>query len=225
MNPWLNNAMMSRGENMKDIPFFTTEYGVASLALTQIPYRQTAYIQVQTLREGSLQELIAECAGFCRAAGAEKIFWAAAGVLDVPHSCIVEMRGASKPKADMVASLFPVTGQTVTQWRQIHNDRMAAVDHARYLTAADEPELLSSQTYFIHNGETLLGIGWLTDDTIRAIASVQPGAGERVLHTMMSLVPDRTLRLEVASTNRKAIALYERSGFLCTNNIKTWHKY
>ena len=56
---------------MRDIPVFTTEYGVASLVLREIPYRQEAYISIQS----SLQpeELLAECVSFCRACGAEKV--------------------------------------------------------------------------------------------------------------------------------------------------------
>lgn len=214
--------MWQEVENMKDIPFFTTEYGVASLTLSQIPYRATAYIQVLTAQEGMRSALIADCSGFCRAAGADHIFWSAEDA-DLPaHSAVVEMRGEAISDPSRTESLFPVTEATVSSWRQIHNERMASVDHARYLTTADEKEILSSGAYFIHRDGTLLGIGWLTDDTIRAIASVQPGAGECVLHTLMTLAPGQMLRLEVASTNTKALALYERNGFFAVKNIKIW---
>jgi ribosomal protein S18 acetylase RimI-like enzyme len=56
-----------------------------------------------------------------------------------------------------------------------------------------------------------------------AIASVKPGAGERVLHTLMSLAPDRMLTLEVASTNAKALALYEKNGFVPIKTLKKWY--
>jgi hypothetical protein len=32
---------------MRDIPMFTTEYGVASLVLKEIPYQAAAYITIQ----------------------------------------------------------------------------------------------------------------------------------------------------------------------------------
>lgn len=207
---------------MKDIPMFTTEYGIASLTLSQIPYRQTAYIQVQTVYDGKLVDLIAECRGFCRAVGAETVFWTAADVDDEPHSQIIEMRGRAEPDPDMIESLFPVTEQTVAQWRKIHNERMLSVDHARYLTVSDEKQILSSGAYFVHRDGEELGIGWLQEDTILAIASTKPGAGERVLHTLLSLVPGASLRMEVASTNQKAIALYERNGFFMVKSLKKW---
>jgi hypothetical protein len=208
---------------MKDIPMFTTEFGIASLTLGQIPYRETAYIQVQTFCAGKLPELIQECAGFCRAAGAERIFWTADDVEAQPHSSILQLRGEARPDPSLIENLFPVTEQTAAHWRRLHNDRMAAVDHARYLTAADETQLLTSDAYFIHRSGELLGIGWLEDDCIMAIASLKPGAGERVLHTLMSLAPERMLTLEVASTNAKALALYEKNGFVPIKTLKKWY--
>ena len=36
---------------MKDFPVFSTSYGVASLILKEIPYRQEAYIHIQSTLE------------------------------------------------------------------------------------------------------------------------------------------------------------------------------
>lgn len=57
---------------MKDIPFFQWEGCVATLALSEIPYRQKAYILVRLCPEEKLRPFIAECAAFCRVAGAKK---------------------------------------------------------------------------------------------------------------------------------------------------------
>lgn len=207
---------------MKDIPVFTTEYGVASLSLGQIPYRGTAYVHVRSCPPGCLADLVSECAGFCRAAGAEHIFWTAEDVPESPHSIIYEMRRPWDVNPELVENLFPVTEQTAAQWRRIHNECMAQVDHAAYLTEADEKNLLRIGAYFIHRSGELLGIGWMEDDTIRAIASVKPGAGERIVHTLMSLTRG-DLRLEVASTNTRAIRLYERLGFIKTGEVRRWY--
>ena len=49
---------------MKDFPVFTTEHGVASLVLKEIPYQGAAYI---TLRDSLEPELLLEdCLQFCR---------------------------------------------------------------------------------------------------------------------------------------------------------------
>ena len=209
---------------MKDIPMFTTEYGIASLLLGEIPYRQEAYIRVQHANDGQMENLIRECVGFCRAAGAERIYWSAGDVEGKLHSSVFEMRGEARPDLQQVAQLFPVTEQTVGQWRQIYNQRMAQVDNAVTLTAADEKKLLESGGgYFVHQSGKLLGIGWLEDTKLLAIATVERGTGEQVLHTLLSLVEGATVTLEVASTNEKALRLYERLGFLKTRELRRWY--
>lgn len=80
---------------MKDIPMFTTEYGIASLILAEIPYQQTAYIRIQSCLPGEIDNLLSECRGFCRACGAEKIFATGDDRLEkYPlYNIIYEMRG------------------------------------------------------------------------------------------------------------------------------------
>lgn len=208
---------------LRDIPVFTTEFGIASLVLAQIPYRGRAYIHVRTAENGHLEAMVQECAAFCRAAGATEVFWTCDDILDLPCSAVLEMRGQAAADPVLVENLFPVTEKTAAEWRQIYNDRMEAVDHATYLTAADEKTLITGGAYFVHRNGHLLGIGWLKDNTIRAVASVQPGAGERVVHTLMSLTQG-CLRLEVASTNTRAIRLYEKLGFVTTREVFRWYR-
>lgn len=212
---------------MKDIPVFTTEDGVASLILKEIPYRQEAYIRVQDVQPGRLDALLKECASFCRMAGAERVY--ANGFEETeayPRSCIVyEMCGTAWVDKEKLENLFPVTEQTVARWRQIHNERMGSVDNAGTLTALDEKQILASGgAYFVHRSGELLGIGWVEEDRLLAIASLQQGAGERVAHTLMSVVEGGQLTLEVASTNEKAIRLYEKLGFLKTKELFRWYK-
>ena len=62
---------------MRDMPLFTTENGVASLTLNQIPYTKSAWIRIQdSVMPASLLE---ECIEFCRALGAEYIYAAGDG--------------------------------------------------------------------------------------------------------------------------------------------------
>ena len=58
---------------MKDFPVFTTDYGVSSLILREIPYRREAYIHIQDVQPDQLAEHLRECVSFCRMAGAESI--------------------------------------------------------------------------------------------------------------------------------------------------------
>lgn len=210
---------------MKDFPVFTTEFGVASLLLKEVPYREEAYIVIQSTCQP--EELLKECVSFCRMVGAEKIYARGHEIVEnYPlHCSVLEMRGMAEPDPEKSASLFPVTDRTVGEWRKLINSRMQGVDNAATLESRDEKKILeSSGACFIHNGGDLLGLGWLEDGTVQTVAAVKPGAGETVMHSLMTLAEGEQLRLEVASTNERAIRLYERLGFLPVREISRWYR-
>lgn len=210
---------------MRNFPIFTTEYGVSSLILKEIPYRNEAYIRIRDVQPGQLREHLNECVSFCRMAGAKKVYAAGDGLESYPlYTSVLEMRGTAWVDREKLACLFPVTEATVSGWREIYNKSMASVDNAGTLEAKEESRITESVgAYFIHDSGELLGIGWLDDCRLLAVAAVQPGAGERLMHTLMSLVEGDTMTLEVASTNEKAIRLYEKLGFLKTVELTAWH--
>ena len=209
---------------MKDFPMFTTEYGLASLVLKEIPYKEEAYITLRATQQPA--ELLAECVSFCRICGAERVYATGHEVLETYplQTAVLEMRGEC-PAEESPACLFPVTEQTVSRWRQICNGRMRSVDNSATLEARDEKEILGSGgAYFVHRDGELLGIGWIRDGELLAVAAVVPGAGETVLRTLLSLTPGEILTLQVASTNHRAIRLYERLGFIRTREVSRWYR-
>ena len=142
-----------------------------------------------------------------------------------PHAAVYEMRGKAWVDTALLENIFPVTEATAETWRRLCNARMRGVDCAATQTAADEKEILASGgAYFVHSAGELLGIGWMKDTELLAVCSVKPGAGERVMHTLMSLVEGAGMTLEVASTNAKAIRLYEKLGFLRTSEKVRWYR-
>jgi hypothetical protein len=212
---------------MRDFPIFTTEYGVSSLALKEIPYRNEAYIRIQDVQEDFFADHLAECVSFCRICGAERIFAAGSGKLEeYPlYTSVLRMVGPVSFEEEKMANLFPVTEETAGKWRNIYNEAMRTVDNAGTLEAWEEKKILESGgAYFVHEAGELLGIFWLEENKLLAVASVKKGAGERVMHTMMSLVPEETMELEVASTNARAIRLYERLGFAATAEVSRWYR-
>ena len=211
---------------MKDIPLFDTDTGVSSLVLKEIPYRQTAYIRIQSVQPGGLEAHLKECAGFCRMCGAERIYATGHTELEkYPLYCAVRTMNRRTPDWEPTDHLFPVTEPTVARWREIYNERMRGVDNAATLEARDENRILESGgAYFVHRQGELLGIGWLEDGKLLAVAAAIPGAGERVMHTLMSLDEGGQITLEVASTNERAIRLYERLGFVKTREINRWYR-
>ena len=209
---------------MRDIPVFTTQYGVASLALREIPYRQEAYITIQSSCQP--EQLLEECIGFCRACGAEKIFARNHDFLQKfpVHASIVKMRGIAQVDESKMENLWPVTEETIFQWQRFMNERLKNVDHAATLESQNRKEILErGGAYFVHRNGELLGGGWLVDGVLLLIAAV-PGNGEKVMHTLMSLHPNEPMELEVASTNTRAIRLYEKMGFMQTEQLRQWHK-
>lgn len=212
---------------MRDFPIFTTEYGVSSLVLKEIPYRNEAYIRIRDVQAGYFAEHLQECISFCRMCGAEAIFAEGNEKLsEYPlYTSVYRMQGKARSEEEKIASLFPVTEQTVSQWRRIYNEAMRSVDNAGTLESREEKRIVDSgSAYFVHRSGQLLGIFWLEGTKLLAIAAVQKGAGETLMHTMMSLLEGEQMELEVASTNQRAIRLYERVGFLKTAELSRWYR-
>ena len=205
---------------------FDTDTGVSTLLLKEIPYKQIAYVKVQSVQPGGLREHLTECISFCRMCGAERILASGHPELEAwPLYCsVLTMRGQI-PQQEPPAMVFPVTEETVGRWREIYNEKMAPVDNAATMTARDEMEILGSGgACFVHDSGKLLGIGWVRGDEILCLAAVEPGAGERVLGTLLTLLEGDRAVLEVASTNSRAIRLYERMGFLTAGERTRWYQ-
>lgn len=210
---------------MKDLPVFTTEYGVASLILREVPYQQTAYIRLQASMEP--QKLLEECIAFCRMVGAEKIFLEETdGISDYPfYTAVWQMRTAADIMGDTDAALFPVQENTVDEFQRIYNEKVSHIPNAAWMDNTDKQEMLKTgEGYFIHRGKQLLGIGRVLGGEIRFLASVQPGAGEDVVKALAHAVTEDSITVEVASINEKAVRLYEKLGFVKIAELSRWYR-
>lgn len=210
---------------MKDIPMFTTEFGIASLILNQIPYRGDAYVHIRATQQP--EALLEECIGFCRACGAEQIYATGHAALEkYPlHTAIIKMQAPVSALPQGYAALFPVIEETLTQWRDIYNEKMKDVPISSYMSIADSKAMLrDGDGYFVHRDGQLLGIGKVSDGRIDAIAAAVPGAGRDVMLALCSLIPYDTVSLEVANTNAKALRLYEKLGFLPVGETAKWYQ-
>ena len=210
---------------MKDLPVFTTENGAASLTLREIPSRQRAYIIIQSSE--APEQLLEECVSFCKACGAEAVYAAGHPILEhYPlHTAILCMSGSRERLPESDAALFPVQVHTAETWRKIYNEKMASVDNAAYLTAEDAKKAArAGQAYFVHRDGELLGFGSVEGESLKAIASLVPGRGREILCALNHAMGGERITLEVASTNQKAIRLYEALGMIATGEIIRWYK-
>ncbi len=210
---------------MRDFPMFTTEYGVASLFLREIPYRGRAHIKIQSSLDP--EKLLAECISFCRICGAEWIDAAGHDYLEKYPliTAILAMQCDREIIGQTDACVFPVTEQTLQQWLDIYNERMADIPNAAYLDSRDGRQLLEEgDGYFVHRDGQLLGIGKAKGDFIDTVISLQPGAGQPVVQALVSTLNCETVRLWVASANTRAIRLYERMGFAVTKELSRWYR-
>ena len=210
---------------MRNIPIFTAEYGVASLILESVPERKEAYVRIQSSLEP--EKLVQECSSFCRACGAERIYATGHEILEnYPlHTAIMQMNADRAGVGETDALLFPVQEQTAQQWRSIYNEAMANVDNAAWMSERGMKQLLKEgSAYFIHRDRTILGIGKASVDRIDAVASVVRGSGADVVRALCHAISADTVIIEVASTNTRAIALYERLGFIKTKELSRWYQ-
>lgn len=210
---------------MKDFPVFTTQYGAASLVLREIPYQGTAYITIRDSLEA--EKLLAQCEEFCRVCGAEKIYASGHVILESKpfYTAMWQMRCAKDSLPDTDAALWPVQAQTLESWKKIYNDKVKKVPNGAWMTQADAADMLKAgDGYFIHRGQTLLGIGRVSAEELRWVASCQPGAGRDVVSALAYTVTEESVSLTVASVNEKAVKLYERLGFVKTREISRWYR-
>ncbi len=210
---------------MNDIPVFNTEFGVASLFLREVPYRQRAHIKIQSSLEP--ERLLEECVSFCRACGAEWIDAAGHEYLEryplITALCAMQCDRAAIGETD--ACLFPVTESTVRQWLDTYNERMANVPNAAYMDSKDGKDLLKAgDGYFVHRSGELLGIGKASGDYIDTVIAVKPGMGETVVKALTSILTGDTVRLLVALANERAVRLYERMGFVKVKEVSRWYR-
>ena len=208
---------------MRDIPLFTTENGIASLLLREIPTSGSAYVHIRSSE--APEELLKECIDFCRAVGAEKIFATGHPVLEKypHHTTLLTLKGTASGVGETSLSLFPVTEKTWSDFCRIYNEKMADVPTANKMRLLDR-ETYGKSAYFIHKDGVLHGIGIAEDDEILAIAACQKGAGREVLAALCQVLSAEVIRLCVAENNLPAMKLYTRCGFLPTDEGVAWYK-
>ncbi len=210
---------------MRDFPMFTTENGVASLVFREVPYRGIAYIRIQSTQ--SPEAFLKECLDFSLAVGAERVYATGHSVLEAYpfHTAIYRLSASREQIPQSSAAIFPVTEQTLERFRQLYNARMEKVPNSAYMDKAMAAQMLrNGEGYFVHRSGELLGIGMISGNEIKALASCKPGAGSQVLCTLCHAISGDSIVLESASQNHKAMTLYRSHGFLPVQELSRWYR-
>lgn len=209
---------------MQDFPVFTTQNGVASIVLREVPYKGIAYI---TIRDSlAPKELLKECVEFAQMAGAQHIYATGHRILeDYPlFASVLKMSRSREGISETDCALFPVTEKSQEQWRSLYNEKMRGIPNSSTMTNEDMKKLLArGGGYFVHKDEELLGIGIAFGETVESVIAAKPGAGESVMLALCSSLFSERVVLEVASTNQPAIKLYEKLGFIKVSELSRWY--
>ena len=194
------------------------------MILREIPYQHCAYVRVQSSLEPD--KLIDECISFCRMVGAERIYAMGDAYLEkYPfHTAMYRMVCSRESIGETDAALWPVQEHTAAEFQRIFNAKAPAIPNGAWMTDRDTKEMLQTgEGYFVHRGDILLGIGRVYQGELRFVASVYPGAGSDVVKALCNAVTEDTVTLTVASTNTKALKLYESLGFLKNQELSRWY--
>ncbi len=200
---------------MRDIPLFTATDGMATLILHEIPFRKEAFVWIRTVY-GSLEGLMKECAGFCRAAGAEKVYFA--GEIDFGdypiHARLIyrSVEKAAIPSTKAVA--LPVKDPTA--WLDHYRRSFRQVPVAQSTPPEDG-------RYDIYLGEDLIGIGQVQGGMLMSIAALKSGMGRDCLCALAEHSQGTTLRLVCAEENLPAMKLYDKLGFSKEDVKEVWY--
>ena len=200
---------------MKDIPLFTVTDGMASLILHEIPFRKEAYVWIRTVY-GRIGGLMEECAGFCRAAGAEKVYFS--GNADLSAYPVYAKLIYRSANADTLPKTHAIATPTAdpSAWLEHYRDRFRAVPAAQSTPSAE------GQYDIFLNGE-LIGIGQLKEDLILSLASLRPGLGQDCLCALSLQSQSSKLRLLCAEENLPAMKLYDKLGFTVDGTKEVWY--
>lgn len=213
---------------MKNIPVFTSPYGIATLILREIPWSGSAYVLVRSVWNGQAAALLEECRGFCRAVGAESVF-AAYDAEELPAEPAYDMIRMARPKAGLPEpgklELAPLDRENSAAYLEIYNRCFITVPSAAsYDQNSLEPLYGEDLAWLAKVNGQYAGVAEISKEGLEGIAVLPEyrGLGHDLALAVLQMVPSPVLRLKVASTNTRAIALYQRLGFIPECVEKRW---
>ncbi len=218
---------------MNNIPVFTAQGGTATLILREIPISGKAYVLLRTVLPGQAENLVTECASFCRMCGAEQIF-AAWEDRELPFLSpaydiyLLHVAKSALPEGRPV-NLTPMTPENDAIYQRIYNRCFFRVSHALSYDRGQIARIYrEDQKAFLalDADDKPYGIGELHGDELAAIAVLPKyrGMGTDLAVSLLQLCPGKDLSVTVASDNEAAMHLYEKLGFHLSGIESRWFR-
>jgi len=209
---------------VKNIPLFSTDSGVASLILEEIPYKQEAYIKIQSSQVP--EKLLNECIDFCKAIGANLVFATGHEFLR-QYPVYTELIQMQCKRANILPSdleLKPVEDHMLQCWCDLYNANMRNVPNASTMVVQRLMKLTDEKRcYFVYDDQRLVGIGMIAADKVEGIVSLVSGMGADVMRALCGRLEGEYVTVEVAHNNVPAVKLYKKLGFSKVRTVSTWY--
>ena len=214
---------------MRDIPMFTGTHGLASLVFREVAITGRAYVVVRAIWNGQAAAFLEECLGFCRAVGAKEVY-ATYEEEELPANHAYDMIRMERKKAGLPlgkpVELEPLTPENGADFLEIYNTCFQGVVGASRYGREDLLRLFDKDCGFLAKKDgKFAGVAEISETGLESIAVLPEfrGLGYDLALAVLPMVPRKTVSLKVASTNEKAIALYQRLAFEEKGIVRRWY--
>lgn len=216
---------------MKNIPMFTSSYGLATLILKEIAWNGRAYVLVRSVWNDQIAALLDECRSFCRAVGAEEIY-ASWDAEELPAEHAWDMIDMACPKSALPAprqtvELEQAAPETAEDYLRIYNQCFRDVPAAAsYDRKSLEPLYGEELIWLAKVRGQYAAVAEISKEGLEGIAVLPEfrGLGYDLAAAVLRMVPSTEVRLKVASTNVRARRLYDRLGFAEVGISRRWYR-
>ena len=216
---------------MKNIPMFTSSYGLATLILKEIAWNGRAYVLVRSVWNDQIAALLDECRSFCRAVGAEEIY-ASWDAEELPAEHAWDMIDMACPKSALPAprqtvELEQAAPETAEDYLRIYNQCFRDVPAAAsYDRKSLEPLYGEDLIWLAKVRGQYAAVAEISKEGLEGIAVLPEfrGLGFDLAAAVLRMVPSTEVRLKVASTNVRARRLYDRLGFAEVGISRRWYR-
>ncbi len=192
---------------MRNIPVFTGE-DLERNDLAGNTGREACWPMVQWVQPGKTWEFLAECARFCRMAGARRVLSSlpSAGAPAAPPQVRLLRMACLRSMPETDAALWPFCRKR-RRISAIYNEGHVRVPAACPCTRVC-PGFLDQGADILSTGmERFWGIGQVNGDTLLSLVSCRRGgAGEMWRRALISVMQGETVELQVAESNLRARA-------------------